>query len=187
MAQQEYRLETNIAEAVLANLRVKRDFPREGVSFLDFNKCFCDSNIVSSLVSNFLSHISLSKDDLVLAPEARGFILGPVIANTVGCSFIPLRKKGKLPDFGNLRTEFYGTEYSDDAISLDLDLALKFKNRKVLIYDDVLATGGTAKAALKLASLFEPSEVNLCFLAEILSLEGSKSLGDNLFYSLLKF
>ena len=182
------RREEVLISLLRENTRKKEDFPIEGVTFLDFNKAFLDASLQRDLINNFLKQAPLSREDVVLAPEARGFILGPQIALTAGCGFIPIRKKGKLPNFGNLSAQFYGTEYSNDALELDLDLAKTFKGKNVLIYDDVLATGGTAGAAARLAEMFEPKSIRFCFLAEILSLKGRdfRPIKKYPIYSLLK-
>ena len=167
--------------------RVKKDFPKQGVSFLDFNQCFLCAEFVRDLADFFIQEAEITSEDVIFAPEARGFILGPVIAERCGCAFVPLRKPGKLPNFGNIRTEIYGTEYSKDSLDLDLDLLSDRKIRNIIIYDDVLATGGTAAAAVRLAKLCSPKEIKCCFFAEILDLGGCKfeDLADISIHSLM--
>ena len=168
--------------------RVKLDFPKPGVNFLDFNQAFINPNLTKDLAKAFIGQLSISPDDVILAPEARGFILAPVISTLAGCPFIPLRKHGKLPDFGGLMHAFYGTEYSEDGLDLDTALGDSLKGRRVIIYDDVLATGGTAEAAAILASYLDPVNISFCFLAEIAALKGRDKIGRyGNTYSLLSF
>lgn len=197
MDTQELNKEKFVREAVVSHTRRCPDFPTPGVTFLDFNQCFANAEVFNNLVSLFADKVEIGEGDVVLAPEARGFIIGPAIALRKKAGFIPLRKQGKLPDFGSLKTVFYDTEYSKAALCMDRSLGdsdfLSFKGKNIVIYDDVLATGGTASAAIELASMLSPKSIQLFFLAEIVPLKGREVLlrrellTDNNIYSLVKF
>lgn len=186
-----------VRELVISRTRRCPNFPTEGVTFLDFNQCFANGTTFSALIRLFAEKAEVGVGDVVLAPEARGFILGPAIAAQNGAGFIPLRKEGKLPDFGSLEKVFYDTEYSTTAICMDKELGTShlasFKDKNILIYDDVLATGGTAAAAVDLALMLSPKSIQFCCIAEISALKGrekllqNQCLSDEKIYSLVKF
>lgn len=187
-------MQSEVKQLVLTCLRKFKGFPSPEVTFLDFNKCFSTPYVLKSLVDFLVSKEEIKPGDIIVAPEARGFILGPVLAYKAGVGFVPFRKKGKLPDFGNLKEESYSTEYSDASICVDLDLFQEdLQSSTVIIYDDVLATGGTAIAVAKLVSLLSPAKMKFCCLAEIPFLKGRQALANSGFvkegdiFSLLEF
>jgi len=123
------------------------------------------------------------KIDLVVAVEARGFILGGAIAHKLGAGFVPVRKKGKLPAKANAVT--YDLEYGSDTLEIHHD-AISKENR-VLIVDDLLATGGTVKAVTDLVKQLEGKIVGIAFLIELLDLKGKDKLKDYPLFSLIKY
>lgn len=170
----------DLVNSVISSTRVFKDFPKNGVDFLDLNPLFLDPELVLRISESFSSFLWGKEKSVVLAPEARGFILAPVIAQRSHSAFIPIRKRGKLPRTESILSVSYGTEYSNDCLELDSSLVSRFKKPtescSILIYDDVLATGGTAEACFKLVQCFEPFEIFFCFLSEIKSLGGRNRL-----------
>ena len=188
------KLEETAQAALFLNKRELKDFPKEGVTFIDFNKCFAKSTTFSLLIECLGSVFNKEDYNLVVAPEARGFILGPAIAFSNEGSFVPVRKAGKLPPFSSLASVSYLTEYSTDKIEIDLECVRRaIESRrcyKVVIYDDVLATGGTAMACANILKHLN-LEVRFIFLSEILSLKGrefliNKGIKNENIYSLIK-
>lgn len=180
MDTQEFKkLEESAQAALLLNKRELADFPKKGVTFIDFNKCFAKCTTFAIIVDCLSSVFDREYYNLVVAPEARGFILGPALALRNEGAFVPVRKAGKLPPFSSLSYVRYKTEYSTDKIEIDFDCvsrAVESKRiYKVVIYDDVLATGGTALACSNLLKDFN-LDVRFVFLSEISSLRGREFL-----------
>jgi adenine phosphoribosyltransferase len=124
------------------------DFPKPGILFQDLSPIYKDGQLFADLVGVCATHAKqFGSFDYIIGVEARGFILGAALAYELGCGFIPVRKKGKLP--GEVATAEYILEYGTDALQIQSDE--KLKSAKVLIMDDVFATGGTLKAVIKLA------------------------------------
>ncbi len=157
------------------------DFPKKGIIFKDITPLLNNpealSNCLASLVSN-----SPSKVDKVIGIEARGFFFGTALAEKLQAGFIPVRKKGKLP-YDTIE-EQYSLEYGEDALEIHQD-AIK-KGDKVLIHDDVLATGGTAKAVINLVEKLGGEVVQCNFLIELDFLKGRNKLNSPIF-SLLNY
>lgn len=169
---------------------IHKDFPKEGVSFVDINPVLNNSTYRENLKSN----ISFELDrhfkamgcppiDKVVAVESRGFIFGGFIADELEAGLVLARKAGKLP--GKLVSEKYGTEYSDD--KLEMQLSSIAPNDYVVIHDDVLATGGTVLAVKKMVEKLGGIVVGYSFLAEIEFLKGREVLGDTVVSSILYF
>lgn len=185
-----------IRELLFDKLRVCENYPRYGVSFADFNKAFADPDSLNRIAC-FLSAVFPKKSySIVAAPEARGFIVGPILAYINGGSFVPVRKKGKLPNFpsseslSGLLNYSYATEYSVDTLCVDTTL-MDEANNDVVIYDDILASGGTAEACLHLTDAISKGKKRFIFLAEIVALGGreflkSKGVLDSDIYSLIE-
>jgi len=153
-------------ERALDLIRQIPDFPKPGILFLDITPILSDSSAFAAIVSKMSE--SLADVESIAGIEARGFILGSALANSAGKGFIPFRKKGKLPyqTFGAK----YGLEYGDDEIEVHVDA---FKNgERVLIVDDVLATGGTLLAAIELAERCGAIPARVLVLLEIADLNG---------------
>ena len=159
------------------------DFPKPGILFRDITPMLLDPKLFKSAVSAMAQPFKESRVDRVLAVESRGFILGAPIALSLGAALVPARKPGKLP-WKRHRVE-YELEYGTDAIEVHEDAI--GKGHRVLIVDDVLATGGTAAAALGAVEKAGGKLVGLTFLIELSVLEGRKRLGKSKVASLLTY
>jgi adenine phosphoribosyltransferase len=159
------------------------DFPKPGILFRDITTLLKDKKAFRQAVDALASKYKNKKIDVVVAVEARGFILGGVIAHKLGAGFVPVRKKGKLPAKANSVT--YDLEYGTDTLEMHHD-AIK-PNDRVLIVDDLLATGGTLCAVTDLVRQLQGKIVGITFLIELTDLKGIDKLKDYPVYSLIKF
>ncbi len=150
------------------------DFPKEGIIFRDITTAVKDAKTMQKIVDLMADEYKNEKIDYVAGIESRGFIFGMPIAYKLGCGFIPIRKPGKLP--AETISQEYSLEYGTDKIEMHKD-ALK-KGDRVLIVDDLLATGGTAAAAVKLVQSVA-DVVGIAFVIELSDLEGRKKLPEN--------
>lgn len=159
------------------------DFPKKGILFKDITTLLADAKSFQTAV-DLLGHRYVDQDiDLVLGIEARGFIVGSALAYKLGKGVILVRKPGKLPHKTKKKT--YQLEYGEDSLEIHLD-AVKPGSR-VLLADDVLATGGTAKAVIEMIEEMGGHVVECAFLAELEFLEGRKRLAPHSVFSLVKF
>ncbi len=142
------------------------DFPKQGILFQDITPLLSDAQAFNTVITHMSN--SSSGCDYVAGMEARGFIFAASIANQSNRGFIPIRKAGKLP--GQTHSEKYGLEYGQDTLEVHKDAC--GLNSRVLIVDDVLATGGTACAAIRLIEKTGASVLKLIFLLEIEDLKG---------------
>lgn len=159
------------------------DFPREGILFRDITPLL---NNPQAFKKSILSLAKLIKDkevDIIVAPESRGFIFGSALAYKLGCGFAPVRKPGKLP-YRTYKIS-YDLEYGKDSLEIHQD-AFK-KGAKVLVVDDLLATGGTAKAIVKLVKRMGGKISGVLFLIELSQLKGRRRLKDFPVYSLIRY
>ena len=157
---------------IKSKIRTIPHFPKQGVMFKDITPLLQDPKAFRYVISQFLDYYQDKKIDIVASAESRGFIFGSVLAHEMNASFVPLRKPGKLPH-KTIRQDFE-TEYSTDGFEIHED-AIEQGNR-VLIVDDLLATGGTGKAACDLVENLGGSVVGLAFLIELSFLKGRKKL-----------
>ena len=157
---------------IRSKIRTIPDFPKQGVMFKDITPVLQDPESFRFVISELLDYYKNKKIDVIASAESRGFILGAVLAHELGKSFVPLRKPGKLP-YKKIKQE-YDTEYSTDAFEIHVDAVKKGDN--VLIVDDLLATGGTSKAAVELIEKLGGKVVSLAFLIELGFLDGRKKL-----------
>ena len=148
------------------------DFPQPGVAFKDITTLLKDGKGFGIAVDAMLTPFSNLPVDLVVGIEARGFILAAPLAVRLGCGFVPIRKSGKLP--APTISEEYELEYGKNIVEIHQDAIQK--GQKVLIVDDVLATGGTALAACQLLDRIGAEVVGLNFLVELLFLKGRENL-----------
>jgi adenine phosphoribosyltransferase len=165
-------MSTDVAERVRRTLRAVPDHPKPGIIFQDITPVLHDGGLFAAAVDAMAAPFRDAGITHVVGIEARGFILGAPLATCIGAGFIPLRKPGKLP--WESVAEKYALEYGEDSLEAHRD-ACKPGDR-VLIADDVLATGGTAEAAGKLVRRLGAELVGWTFLLEIGVLNGSKRL-----------
>ena len=159
-------------EELRSLIRGVPDFPKAGVLFRDITPLLGDPEGLRAAVEALAAPFTGSGVDYVAAMEARGFLFGPAVAARLGAGFVPIRKQGKLPRAA-LREE-YELEYGRAVIEVHQDAM--GPGDGILVLDDVLATGGTARAACRLVESLGARIVGLAFLVEILPLEGRKGL-----------
>lgn len=147
-------------------------FPKEGIIFHDITPLLKDGRRFHEVIDYISTRYQNEKIGAVVSIEARGFIIGSAIAYRLGAGLVPVRKKGKLPWHCYQAT--YDLEYGSDTLEIHQD-AIK-PGEKVLIVDDLLATGGTAKAVVDLVNRLEGTIVGLVFLMELTSLRGREKL-----------
>ncbi|MCM8792143.1 MAG: adenine phosphoribosyltransferase [Candidatus Omnitrophica bacterium] len=159
------------------------DFPKKGILFRDITTLLKEKKIYKLAVNLLVDKFKNRKIDYVVAMEARGFILGGAVAYCLGAGFVPVRKKGKLPS--KTLSITYELEYGTDTLEIHQD-AIEPHSR-VLILDDLLATGGTAKAVAQLVEKFKAEIIGIAFLIELTELKGIDKLRDYPVFSLIKF
>ncbi|MEH6769062.1 adenine phosphoribosyltransferase [Maribacter arcticus] len=159
------------------------DFPQEGVIFKDITLLLQNPDALKETTNELFKLLNGQKIDKVVGMESRGFIFGPMLASKLNAGFVPIRKPGKLPS--TTLSETYDLEYGTDMLEIHID-AIE-KGDKVLIHDDVLATGGTANAACKLIERLGGEIVQCNFLIELTFLNGSSKMNDYSVQSLLKY
>ncbi|KAI9314014.1 adenine phosphoribosyltransferase [Zopfochytrium polystomum] len=170
---------------IKSKLRAIPDFPKKGILFQDIFPLFQDPLAVETLVTHILHHLTssgLPKIDVVVGLDARGFLLGPLIALRLGAAFAPVRKAGKLP--GSTTKVTYEKEYGSDSFEMQVDAVKAGQN--VIVLDDLIATGGSAKAAGQLVAKNGGKVVEYVFFIELTALKGAAVL-DAPVYSVLKF
>lgn len=170
---------TNLEEKI----RNVNNFPKEGVVFKDITPLLADYQSVSKVLDVFAEALKNLKIDKVVGMESRGFFFGTLLAQRLQAGFIPVRKAGKLP-FETL-SETYDLEYGQDVLEIHADAIKEGEN--VLIHDDVLATGGTAEAVIKLVEKLGGNIIQLNFLIELSFLSGREKLGNYDVFSVLKY
>ena len=148
------------------------DFPKEGILFRDISPLLRDPNAWNQVMRSFGEFIDQLKPDFIAGIESRGFIVGSALSSYTNLGFIPIRKKGKLPD--ETYSKSYKLEYGED--SLEIQKSAMPKNSKILIVDDLLATGGTASTAYELTNLAKANVIAFCFIIELTELNGRKLL-----------
>ena len=160
------------ADRILRDLiRDVRDFPEPGIVYKDITPLLGNA-AGFDLALRELTEPWVDEVDVVVGIEARGFIFGAPVARSLGVGFVPLRKEGKLP--WETSSEAYGLEYGTDVLELHIDAVLP--HQRVLVVDDVLATGGTAEAAARLVESVGASLVGFGFLLELAFLDGRSKL-----------
>jgi adenine phosphoribosyltransferase len=153
-------------------IREVADFPTPGVGFKDITPLLADPRALRQAIGGLAAWVGSKQPDLVLGAEARGFILGPAIAAEVGCGFVPARRPGKLPPETVSAT--YALEYGQNSLELHPDLIPA--GARVVIHDDVLATGGTVDAIRGLVASLGGEVVGACFIIELTFLGGRERL-----------
>ena len=159
------------------------DFPKPGIVFKDIMPLLADAEALHECVEQLAAWAEPRKPDLVLGAEARGYITGGALACRLGCGFVAARKPGKLP--WRTVAAKYALEYGYDSLEVHADAILK--GQRVLVHDDVLATGGTAKASVELVEQLGGEVVGLPFIIELSFLNGRDQLGDYDVFSLIEY
>ena len=159
------------------------DFPRPGILFRDITPLLLDARGLDEAVTRLAESVGPEPIDYVVAAEARGFILGAALARQLGAGFVPARKPGKLP--ADTVSAEYTLEYGLDALEVHAD-ALAHGER-VLVHDDLLATGGTARALCELVSELGANVVACSFLIELSALGGRARLHPHPVHSLIEY
>ena len=164
-------------------IRIIEDFPKEGISFKDITTLIADGEGLKASVDKIVDNLKDKNIDLIVGPEARGFIFGVPVAYALGVGFIPVRKPGKLP--GETISVDYSLEYGQDQLQMHKD-AIK-PGQRVAIVDDLLATGGTIEGVAKLVEQAGGEVVSLDFVIELTELNGKDKLKGYDVFSLVKY
>jgi adenine phosphoribosyltransferase len=159
------------------------DFPKKGILFYDITTLLKDAAALREVLDLLASRYAKQQIDLVLGVESRGFIFAPTLAYRLGAGFVPVRKPGKLP--AETLKVTYDLEYGKDTLEVHKDAIQK--GQRVLVVDDLLATGGTGVAAIQLIEQLGGKVVGLAFLVELEFLNGRKRLNGYDVYSLLRY
>jgi adenine phosphoribosyltransferase len=172
---------------ILARLRAAvrdvPDFPKPGIIFKDITPVLSDAVLFNDVVEHLADAMRTHDVSVVAGIESRGFIFGAPLANRLGAGFVPIRKPGKLPA-ARVRIE-YALEYGTDALEAHADAIAP--GQRVLIVDDVLATGGTAAAAAKLVEQLKGHVIGFCILIELGFLDGRAKLGRAPLHTLITY
>lgn len=160
-----------IAE-ITAAIRTVPDFPKPGIQFKDITPVLADGRLFNAVIDHLLFGLNASNVDKVVGIDARGFIFGAAVASRLGCGFVPVRKKGKLP--WATHEESYDLEYGSATVAVHTDAL--HAGERVLLVDDLLATGGTAAATVALLRKLKAEIVGVHFLIELGFLQGRERL-----------
>ena len=155
-----------------SKIREVPDFPTPGVDFKDITPALADPEALQEVIARLSAWARERQPDVILGAEARGFILGAAIAAAVDCGFVPARRPGKLPP--ETVSASYVLEYGENALELHPDLIPE--GARVVIHDDVLATGGTVEAICGLVQRLGGTVVGACFIIELTFLGGRERL-----------
>jgi adenine phosphoribosyltransferase len=159
------------------------DFPKPGILFYDITTLLRDAAGFRTAIDSLIAPFRNSGVELVVGMESRGFIFGAVVADRLGCGFVPVRKKGKLPS--KTKRAAYALEYGTDSLEMHDDAVAA--GQRVLVVDDLLATGGTAKATLDLVKSSGGVVVGVAFLIELEGLDGRSRLPGENVHAVLKY
>jgi adenine phosphoribosyltransferase len=170
-------------EAVRARLRDVPDFPKKGIVFKDISPVLADRKLFREVLDAFVARWKDERIDVVVGVESRGFVFAAPLAYAIGAGFTMARKPGKLP--WEVIREVYALEYGEAALELHVDAV--GPGQRVLVVDDVLATGGTAEAVGRLVARQGAELVAYSFLLELSFLHGARRLGPKKVHSLLTF
>jgi adenine phosphoribosyltransferase len=164
----------DLTQLIIDRIRDVPDYPKPGVTFKDITPLLADHTAFAAVVDAIVAHYGRGTIDKVAGVEARGFILAAPVAYHIGAGFVPVRKKGKLPS--STYAESYDLEYGSETIEVHQDAFTP--GERVLIVDDVLATGGTARATAELVRRTGAQVAGLSVLMELGFLNGREKLSD---------
>ncbi|MCT8977170.1 adenine phosphoribosyltransferase [Clostridium sp. CX1] len=164
-------------------IRIIDGFPKEGISFKDISTILQDKDAFKYTIDKIVEHLKDKNIDMVVGPEARGFLFGVPVAYAIGAGFVPVRKKGKLP-YETISIN-YDLEYGSDELEIHKD-AIK-PGQRVAVIDDLLATGGTISTVAKLVEQVGGEVVTLDFVIELKDLKGRDKLENYEVMSLVEY
>ena len=161
-------------QKIADSIRAILDYPKPDVIFRDITTLIGNAEVFAEVIESLKNRYVDKKIDFIAGIEARGFIFGSALAFAMGVGFVPIRKKGKLP-FTTV-SEKYSLEYGFDEVEMHIDAFREVKNPKVVLVDDLIATGGTAEASVKLIESMGAECVEAAFLINLKGLQGEKKL-----------
>ncbi len=167
----------------IEKIRVIEDFPQPGVSFKDITTLLKEGPSYRQAIDQIAEYVRDLRADVVVGPEARGFVIGAPVAYALGIGFVPIRKAGKLP--AETIEADYDLEYGTDRLGIHRDAIQP--GQRVVIVDDLLATGGTISTAIRLVEQLQGDIVGLAFLIELCYLNGRQNLPHYPIYSLVQY
>lgn len=177
------RVEATAEAEFKAAIRRIPDFPKKGIVFRDITTLWKDGRLLRKSTDVLYERYKSKRIDAVLGIEARGFVVGAPLAERLGVGFIPLRKLGKLP--GEKISESYDLEYGTATLEIHRDAVEK--GERILVVDDLIATGGTALAAAKLVEVLRGVVVGFAFVVELSGLKGRDALKGYDVFSIAKY
>ena len=178
-------LSANERTLIENSIRDIQDFPKQGIVFKDITTLLNNKEAYATLMKHLADRYKSYDLDYIAGIDARGFIFGAALAQMLGLGFVPIRKKGKLPY--TTISEKYALEYGVDEIEVHIDAFGKKKGARVLVIDDLIATGGTANAAATLVNQTGANCVECCFVIGLTFLDGIEKLKEKTeVYSLIE-
>jgi adenine phosphoribosyltransferase len=171
------------ADSLRAKIREIPDFPKPGILFYDITTLLKEADAFKEAISLMLDPFRGKQIDVVVGMESRGFIFSAPMAIELGAGFVPVRKLGKLP--AETASVEYALEYGTNTLEIHKDALTP--GQKVLIVDDLLATGGTVLGTIELVKMLKAEPVGLAFLVELLFLKGRERLGDYFTHSVVQY
>jgi adenine phosphoribosyltransferase len=178
-------MEPNLRSDLLATALIRDipDFPQPGILFKDITPVLKNAKAFQQIIDRFAEFAAPRRPEIVAGIESRGFVFGAPLALALGCGFVPIRKKGKLPHI--TLYEEYALEYGSNAVEIHND-AIE-SGQRALIVDDLLATGGTAHAAANLVERLGGSVVGMAFVIELSFLSGRDALAGQDIEALIRY
>jgi 5'-methylthioadenosine phosphorylase len=176
-------VDTRNIEKIKNKIRTIPNFPKQGIMFRDITTLFKDKEAMKKVIEIFYERYKDKQINVVAGIEARGFIIGGILAEKLNCGFIPIRKKGKLP--AETEQQEYELEYGTDIVEIHKDAIIP--GQKVLLIDDLIATGGTALASTKLIEKLNGEIIECAFIIDLPELKGKEKLSNFPVYSLVEF
>lgn len=175
----------NPISLIESKIRTIPDFPIEGIMFRDITPVLGEPGLLSIITDIFVSNLKELDwiPDAIVGPEARGFIFGPLLAERLGVGFIPIRKPNKLPH-NTIKAE-YSLEYGKNTLEIHKDAIIQ--GQKIIIIDDLLATGGTISACVELCEKLGAEILGSLFVIELIGLDARKKLSPIKVHSLLEY
>ena len=177
-------LSTEDKQIILNSIRDIPNFPKKGIIFKDITTLLNTPKAFQTLMNHLEKRYKEYDLDYIAGIDARGFIFGSILADRLGVGFVPVRKKGKLPY--TTVSEKYSLEYGFDEVEIHIDAFGGKKGARVLLIDDLIATGGTAKAGVNLINKVDANCVECCFIAELTFLNGKDTINTPI-YTVLQF